>query len=427
MTSFPLVPLTSLCEVLSGGTPKTTNGDFWNGDISWASVKDFNTPSRWFSSTEKSITKLGLENCSTSLLEPGDLILSARGTVGVVAQCSVQTAFNQSNYGLKAKPGKAINDFLYYALLAANRTILAETHGGAFDTITRATLDRIMVPAPQLQTQVLISKTLGLLDEKIELNSILSKELEQLAQTIFKSWFIDFDPVHAKARGEQTEGMDAETAALFPYSFDETELGLIPSGWGVSRFDSFAEIQLGGTPSKARAEYWDGSIPWINSGAINEFRITKPSRYITELGLRKSSCKVLPKGTTVVAITGATLGQFSRVEIDTTANQSVIGIAPRNRCLNNFVYLWMTQNIEQLTSKATGGAQQHINRNDVCEQSVVLPSHEATSKFDELVDPIFAIISSLVHQNDTLVEIRDSLLPRIISGELEIPEDLLVD
>lgn len=317
-------------------------------------------------------------------------------------------------------------DFLFYSL--GNEDITAFVTGAVQMKLNMGNLKDVEVYWPtEARCRSRIAQVLRQFDEKITLNFRISSQLEQIAQTIFKSWFIDFDPVHANARGEQPEGMDAETAALFPYSFDETELGLIPSGWGVSRFDSFAEIQLGGTPSKAKAEYWDGSIPWVNSGAINEFRITKPSRYITELGLRKSSCKVLPKGTTVVAITGATLGQFSRVEIDTTANQSVIGITPRNRSLNNFVYLWVTQNIEQLTSKATGGAQQHINRNDVCEQLVVLPSHEAFSKFDELVDPIFAIISSLVHQNDTLVEIRDSLLPRLISGELEIPEELLVD
>ena len=323
----------------------------------------------------------------------------------------------------------ADNEFIKY-WMASDTFIRSSTQAAEGSSMPRAQWSWVS----EFRTSVVsgaerrsIGRLLGALDDKIALNLQTSQVLEQIAQTIFKSWFIDFDPVHAKSRGEQPEGMGAETAALFPYSFDETELGLIPSGWGVSRFDSFAEIQLGGTPSKAKAEYWDGSIPWINSGAINEFRITKPSRYITELGLRKSSCKVLPKGTTVVAITGATLGQFSRVEIDTTANQSVIGIAPRNRSLNNFVYLWVTQNIEQLTSKATGGAQQHINRNDVCEQLVVLPSHEAFSKFDELVDPIFTIISNLVHQNDTLVEIRDSLLPRLISGELEIPEELLVD
>ena len=131
---------------------------------------------------------------------------------------------------------------------------------------------------------------------------------------------------------------------------------------------------LGGTPSRAKSEYWNGNINWINSGEVNKFRIIDASEKITELGLQKSSTALLPKGTTVLAITGATLGQVSRLEIDSCANQSVIGIIPNNIELNNYIYLSIFNTINDLILKQTGGAQQHINKNDVETHEIIIPN-----------------------------------------------------
>ena len=426
MTSnYDLKPLTQVCEVLSGGTPKTTVPEFWNGNIPWASVKDFNIDSRWFSKTEKSISQLGLDSCSSVLLEPGDLVISARGTVGVVGQCKMRTSFNQSNYGLRAKSALSKNDYLYYALSYAKRALIGDTHGGMFDTITRDTLDRLLIPVPTLKVQEQIAEILGSLDMKIAVNNALSKTLEIIAQTIFKSWFIDFDPVKAKMGVEKPAGMDAETAALFPDSMEESELGLIPKGWEVRKIESLCETILGGTPSRAKDAFWNGEIPWINSGKVNDFRITAASEYITKLGLEKSATKLLPKGTTVLAITGATLGQFSRLEIDSCANQSVVGILGSAEASNEFVYLNIKNGIQRLISAQTGGAQQHINKEDVNSFLMVYPGETLMKTFTDIVDDTFKEIGVVLNQSISLAEIRDSLLPRLISGELQIPEEML--
>jgi type I restriction enzyme S subunit len=424
-SNYDLKPLTQVCEVLSGGTPKTTVPEFWNGNIPWASVKDFNINSRWFSKTEKSISQLGLDSCSSVLLEPGDLVISARGTVGVVGQCKMRTSFNQSNYGLRAKSALSKNDYLYYALSYAKRALISDTHGGMFDTITRVTLDRLLIPVPTLKVQEQIAEILGSLDMKIAVNNSLSKTLEDIAQTIFKSWFIDFDPVKAKMAGEKPVGMNSATAALFPGTMEESELGLVPKGWEIRRIDSLCETLSGGTPSRAKNEFWGGEIPWINSGKVNDFRITAASEYITELGLEKSATKLLPKGTTVLAITGATLGQFSRLEIDSCANQSVVGIVGSPKASNEFIYLNIKNGIQRLISAQTGGAQQHINKEDVNAFSVIYPGDKLMSVFTAAVEKIFAEIGILLNQSTSLSEIRDSLLPRLISGELQIPEEML--
>ena len=297
--------------------------------------------------------------------------------------------------------------------------------GATRPSINTSILKSIPVVLPELRVQKVIGEILANIDDKIACNHTLSKTLEDIAQTIFKSWFIDFDPVKAKMAGEKPAGMDAETAALFPDSMEESELGLIPKGWEVRKIESLCETILGGTPSRAKDAFWNGEIPWINSGKVNDFRITAASEYITKLGLEKSATKLLPKGTTVLAITGATLGQFSRLEIDSCANQSVVGILGSAEASNEFVYLNIKNGIQRLISAQTGGAQQHINKEDVNSFLMVYPGETLMKTFTDIVDDTFKEIGVVLNQSISLAEIRDSLLPRLISGELQIPEEML--
>jgi type I restriction enzyme S subunit len=282
-----------------------------------------------------------------------------------------------------------------------------------------------LLELPKLEIQASVASTLSNLQRKINNNSQISKTLEDIAQTIFKSWFIDFDPVKAKIAGERPVGMDAATAALFPDSMEKSELGLIPKGWEIRKIESLCETLLGGTPSRTRDEFWGGEIAWINSGKVNDFRITAASEYITEIGLEKSATKLLPRGTTVLAITGATLGQFSRLEIDSCANQSVVGILASAEASNEFIYLNIKNGIQRLISAQTGGAQQHINKEDVNEFFIIYPGKKLMDAFTDVVGSMFDEIGVLLNQSISLAAIRDSLLPRLISGELEIPKEML--
>ena len=177
---------------------------------------------------------------------------------------------------------------------------------------------------------------------------------------------------------------------------------------------------LGGTPSRAKSEYWNGNINWINSGEVNKFRIIDASEKITELGLQKSSTALLPKGTTVLAITGATLGQVSRLEIDSCANQSVIGIIPNNIELNNYIYLSIFNTKNDLILKQTGGAQQHINKNDVETHEIIIPNDKLLKKFDERTRLVFDKISITCFENKRLEQLRDTLLPKLMNGEIDL-------
>ena len=169
--------LSEIMDVIGGGTPKTTKPEYWNGNIPWLSVKDFNNDYRYVYKTEKTITQLGLENSSTKLLQKGDVIISARGTVGEIATTPFQMAFNQSCYGLRAKTDKVISDYLYYLVKHNIFVLKKNTHGSVFDTITRDTFDSIAVQIPSLETQEKVVSILSNLDKKIELNSAINDNL----------------------------------------------------------------------------------------------------------------------------------------------------------------------------------------------------------------------------------------------------------
>ena len=172
--------LSEIMDLIGGGTPKTSNPDYWNGDIPWLSVKDFGNDNRYVYETEKHITKLGLMNSSTKLLDKGDIIISARGTVGEIATIPYPMAFNQSCYGLRANKEIVDEDFLYYLIKYNIRFLKKNTHGSVFDTITRSTFDEIEVDVPDLDVQKKIGYLLSELDKKIELNNKINNNLSSL-------------------------------------------------------------------------------------------------------------------------------------------------------------------------------------------------------------------------------------------------------
>lgn len=175
--------LSQLVEIIGGGTPKTTNPEYWGGSIPWLSVKDFNNNNRYVYSTEKSITEKGLASSSTCLLQKDDIIISARGTVGGMASIPFPMAFNQSCYGLRARREIVDTDFLYYLVKFKVKELKHNSHGSVFDTITRDTFDGIVVEIPNLLMQRKIGQLLANLDEKIELNNAINDNLSNYSST----------------------------------------------------------------------------------------------------------------------------------------------------------------------------------------------------------------------------------------------------
>ena len=188
MTEWQETTILEIISLIGGGTPKTNVSEYWDGNIPWLSVVDFNTGRKYVFDTEKKITKKGLDNSSTKLLEKGDIIISARGTVGVVAMLGKEMTFNQSCYGIRANE-KSTNDYVYYLLKDRISNFKQYSHGGVFDTITRETFNEIDVSLPPLPEQRVIASILSSLDDKIDLLHRQNKTLEQMAEALFRQWF----------------------------------------------------------------------------------------------------------------------------------------------------------------------------------------------------------------------------------------------
>lgn len=310
---------------------------------------------------------------------------------------------NQRHYGIiKSQPknflvstGFAVIDvnpeivdanFLYYRLtqdeVVQYLQSVAEQSTTAYPSIRPADIENLKFSLPPLETQKKIAAVLSALDDKIELNNAINKNLEEQAQTIFDKFY-----------------KLADKKAL---------LGKI------------CKCELGGTPSRKKTEYWNGNISWINSGEVNKFRIIEPSEKITELGLKKSATKLLPVKTTVIAITGATLGQVSLLEIESCANQSVVGVIPNEKIPYEYIYPLIKMKISELITHQTGGAQQHINKQNVENLSFMVLSQELMRKYLEAVSGIYELIANNCFENKKLGEIRDALLPRLMSGEIDV-------
>lgn len=279
--------------------------------------------------------------------------------------------------------------FLYY-LLSNDDTVeyldvIAEASTSAYPSLRPSDIENLEITIPELPEQKAIASILSCLDDKIDLLHRQNATLEKMAETLFRQWFIE----DAKER-------------------EKTKIGLV------------LETVLGGTPSTNNPEYWDGTIPWINSGEVNNFRILKPTKFITELALVESNTKLLPIGTTVLAITGATLGQISLLEISTCTNQSVVGIIPNEIYPKEYVFLWIKYMIDEIILNETGGAQPHINKNDVNETEILIPCNDDLEFIESKIKPLFKKISINSFQVNTLAELRDSLLPRLMSGEITV-------
>ena len=177
-----------------------------------------------------------------------------------------------------------------------------------------------------------------------------------------------------------------------------------------TQLGDYCPIYLGGTPSREKQEYWNGNIPWINSGEINNDAILEATEYITKLGLEKSATKLMPKNTVVLAITGATLGQISVLKIPCCANQSVVGVIPNKNLPFEYLFPLVNYKIQNLVAMQTGGAQQHINKDNVASLEIYVPDKTIMVLYLNKVQPLFMEQERLLLENKKLVELKKRLL-----------------
>ena len=351
-----------------------------------------------------------------------DIIFSRVGTYGNASYVGNDIPFCLGQNTALIHP-KMNSRFLHLCLQSpfVRRQIEQSVVGSTQKTISLKSIAGLQIPIPPAPELGAIAHILGTLDDKIALNRRMNTILEAVAQAVFKSWFVDFEPVRAKAEGRQPTGMNADTAALFPRLLKESAIGSVPTGWGLSGLGQVTTTVLGGTPARDEPAFWDGgTVPWINSGKVNEFRITTPSELITERAVEESATKLVPARSVVLAITGATLGQVSLLEIESCVNQSVVAVVSSDAAPSEYLYFWIRHRIGDLIGRQTGGAQQHVNKNDVNELILLIPDQAVMDAYIRQARPVFDRIRLNCFESGTLAALRDALLPRLLSGEVRV-------
>jgi type I restriction enzyme, S subunit len=366
------------------------------------------------------------------LLE-GDVILTSEAPLAEPAYVTDRREWciGQRLFAIRSDAELLSGRFLFYALQSrkVRHDILSRATGTTVAGIRQPELRRVLIPVPSVPEQRAIAHVLGTIDDKIELNRKMNETLEELARTIFKSWFVDFGPVRAKSEGRQPFGMNAETAALFPDSFDESELGPIPKGWNVARLSDRVELLSGGTPKTSISEYWNGSIPWIAAAdtAAGPF-VIDTQKHISDLGVQKSATKILPIHTVVITARG-TVGNLVISGAEMAMNQSCYGVRGTGSLGQFTVYCLLRSEVAKLKFMVHGTIFDTITRETFARIVTIEPPPILQERFEAMIANMFELALSNQLENRSLAKLRDTLLPRLISGELRIhdAENLLAE
>lgn len=356
-----------------------------------------NVPNTQFSFNETMfITKEKDQILRKWKLQRWDFVLTTRGTVWNYAFYSDKIKYDNIRINswmviLRTNQDKWFFNFYLKSQLFKHQ-ILSLQSWTAQPQLPIKDLKTFSVIFPPLPEQQAIAKVLSSFDDKIELLREQNETLEKLAQTIFEEWF-----------GK--------------YSIDDE----LPKGWRVGKLGEELETFLWWTPSKLNENFWTNwTIPWINSGEVNNFRIIEATEMITEEALRKSATKLLQKWTVVIAITWATLWQYSRLEIDCCFNQSVVWIKENEKIQSSYIYFWISSNIWNIIKNATWWAHQHINKENVNQTDFLIPRSDILNWFYKLVNPIMDKISNNMFEIKELSKTRDELLLKLMKGEVRI-------
>ena len=415
---WPRVPVSDIATAVIGGTPRRSVAEYWDGNLPWATAKDVaRVPSRYLDEVQENITEAGLESSTTKLMPAGTVVITARGTVGALAQLRREMAFNQTCYAIL--PGDSINNnFLFYALKGTIAEMRALTYGTVFDTITRRTFDDWLLPLPPLTEQRAIAHILGTLDDKIELNRRMNETLEEMARAIFKSWFVDFDPVRAKMdgswrRGESLPGMPAEMYDLFPSRLVDSELGEIPEGWGVGIVGDCFHLTMGQSPPGRTYNDEGDGLPFFQGCSDFGFRYPTNRRFCT------APTRIAESEDTLVSVR-APVGDINKAWERCCIGRGLAALQHKSGSPSFTYYLvWaIQQEIQQY--EHTGTVFGAINKKQFKALKTVEPKLAAVDLFETFVLPLDERIRLNVSESRTLSGLRDTLLPKLISGELRV-------
>ena len=389
------VILSDVIDIISGGTPKTSESKYWSGgNIDWLSINDFNNGNRFVYSSEKKITELALKESNIQLLNKGDVIISARGTVGVLAQIGKPMCFNQSCFGLRGKKELIDNDFLYYVLKNYIHNLKKKSQGSVFDTINIKSFDLMEIDIPNYASQCDIVSVLSVLDQKIELNNRINAELEAMAKTLYDYWFVQFDFPNEDGKPYKSSG-----GKMVYNNILKRE---IPEGWE----DGKIEEVLDKVPHTIKILNKDilrvGMYPVVDQGQEYICGFTNTKESVLEVN---DAHVIFGDHTTIVKLVNF---DYSR-----GADGTQILISKEERVPNYLLYQ-MVNNLD-LTNY---GYARHFKF--LKEAKIILPMANISNKYNQIVIPLYEKWRNNFLENINLSKLRDWLLPMLMNGQVTV-------
>ena len=391
------VRLGDVCtRVCSGGTPKSTNLSYYGGEIPWLNTKeiDFNR----IYSTEKTITDSGLNNSSAKWIVPNTVTVAMYGaTAGKSCIVKVPMTTNQACCNLTINDEVADYEFVYYSLKNDYTTLASLANGGAQQNLNAQIIKDYVLKMPSLADQRRITSILSSLDRKIELNNKINADLEEMAQAIFKNWFVDFEPFK--------DG-----------KFVDSELGMIPEGWKVGSPYKYVKVVYGAPYKSAKFNDNGEGLPLIR---IRDLKDCNPQFYTPEI---LPQTEYVNMGDIVAGMDAEFVPHIWKGNTG-LLNQRVCKLMPQQTSISNlFVLYLMKPELEFVQSYKTGTTVSHLGKADIDKFVVVLPPLKVVEECSKILDSILQRIKNISAESRNLSTLRDTLLPRLMSGELEVPE-----
>ena len=395
--------LREICDIVAGGTPATRNDAFWNGEISWITPADLSQHhARYIFSGERNITDIGLKKSAAKLLPVNTVLLTTRAPIGYIAIAGKEISTNQGFKNLICKKELVDYQYLYYWLSVNIEAIKNFATGATFPELSGTTLGRIKICVPDLSTQTKIADILSAYDDAIENNNRRIKILEQMAENLYKEWF-----VRMRFPGHETA---------------EYENGL-PKGWGIKRIEAIGEVVGGGTPSTSKNEYWNGDIPWLTPADLSDNTrvfVRFGKSYITALGLKSSGAKLLPANTVLLS-SRAPVGYVAISANPISTYQGFKSVIRNNSIISPYyLYFYLKYHREMLENYATGATFPELSATRLRKIKILVPDIDWQHYFTKIIQPMLQTANDIEEQNIFLARQRDLLLPRLMSGKMEI-------
>ncbi|MEQ8302902.1 MAG: restriction endonuclease subunit S [Cyclobacteriaceae bacterium] len=397
------VRLEELCsKITSGGTPNTQKKEYYGGNIPWLKTQEV-TFNRIYK-TETFITEEGLSNSSAKWIPENAVIVAMYGaTAGRIAVNKIPLTTNQACCNLIVNSELANYNFIYYHLLSRFEEIAGMAIGGAQPNLNSGMIKDLKISIPSIEVQHNIAHILSSIDDKIENNLATNQTLEEIARTLFKEWFVNFNYPNADG------------------NLKHSEFGEIPESWSIGTLGDIYRTTSGGTPSRSKSEYYEnGTIGWVKSKELNNSFIIDTEEKITEDALKNSSAKLLPKHSVLIAMYGATVGEIGVTTKEFTCNQAICSFLPNENYPFSFIYNFLLHSKQDIIGRAVGSAQQNISQQVLLQFKLVIPPSELVQEYHRIVFPLFQKIQDNIEENESLRDLRDSLLPKLMSGEIYV-------